>query len=176
LGLFVTAFAIEAGASPVVVIGTGRGRARLALAQAFGATETLCTADTTADERIACTRDLTTGRGADVVIDCAGTETVFREGLAMVAAGGTYALPGVAAPLGESPVRLYEEVSRKNVRIQGVWVSDTSHLCRAVELVESRRFPFESLVTHTFALDEVNRALQVVDNREAVKAVLAPQT
>jgi hypothetical protein len=175
LGLFVAAFALDAGALKVVVTGTERGRERLKLAEVFGVTETLCTSDMSGEEMIEHIRDITDDRGADVVIDCAGSPRAMRDGIGMVARGGTYALPGVATPIGEVPVRLFEDVSVKNVRVQGIWVSDTSHLYRAVRLVESGKFPFERLVTHVFSLEEATGALEVTENRQAIKAVIVPE-
>jgi len=172
LGLFVVAFALDSGASNAIVIGAEDDRTRLDIANLFGATDTLCTSDTTAEERIKRVRELTEGRGADVVIDCTGSPRAMQEGIQMVARGGTYALPGVATPIGEIPVRFYEDVSVKNARLQGIWVSDTSHLYRAVMLVEKGKFLFDRFVTHTFALDEATRALEMTEKRQALKAVL----
>ena len=67
-----------------------------------------------------------------------------------------------------------EDVARKNVRVQGVWVSDTSHLYQSIRLVMSGRFPFEKLVTHRFSLDEATAALETMERQEAIKAVLIP--
>jgi len=173
LGLFVASFALDAGASNVIVTGAEPDRKRLGFAEALGATETLCTADVTGDDMIERVRELTDGRGADVVLDCTGSPHAMRDGIRMVGRGGTYALPGVATPVGEVRVRFFEDVSVKNVRLQGVWVSDTSHLYRAVRLVEKGRFPLDKLVTHVFSLDEANSGLEVTASRAAVKAVLA---
>lgn len=174
LGLFVAVFALDAGASNVIVTATKRGRERLEIAELLGATQTLCSADMGVEDMVERVREITDGRGAEVVIDCAGSPLAIRDGIRMVARGGTYALPGVATPIGEVPIRFFEDVSVKNVRIQGVWVSDTSHLCRAVRLVEKGRFPLDKLVTHVLSLDEATRALEATDNREAIKAVLVP--
>lgn len=174
LGLYVAAFALDAGASNVVVTGAEPDRKRLEFAQALGATETLCTADMSAEDMTERVRELTDGRGADVVLDCTGSPRAMRDGIQMVGRGGTYALPGVATPIGEVPVRFFEDVSVKNVRLQGVWVSDTSHLCRAVRLVEKGRFPLDKLVTHVLPLNDAASALELTGTREAVKAVLVP--
>lgn len=174
LGLFCLAFAFAKGASEAVVIGTGADAARLELAREFGSVRTSVIEDSSAEARREEVMALTNGIGASAVIDCTGTPASFREGLGLTAPGGTYSLPGIATPVGETPVRLYEEVSRKNVRIQGVWVSDTSHLYQAERLVLSGRFPLRKLVTHRFPLEEVMDALKVVDNKEAIKAVLVP--
>ena len=174
LGMFAVALAHDRGAGQVVCIGTERSRARLELAREFGAAEIMTTDGTPAEERAARLRALSRGFGPRVVIDCAGTTSAFADGIEMVASGGTYLLPGVAAPLPEVPLRLYEQVARKNVTLQGVWVSDTSHLAQAVELVLSGRYPFDRLVTHRFPLAQVNEALAAVASRAALKAVLEP--
>jgi threonine dehydrogenase-like Zn-dependent dehydrogenase len=175
LGLFAMAFALDAGASTIVVTGTEHDRKRLEVAKALGATETLYTSDMPSESMIQHVREITDGRGADVVIDCTGSPRAMRDGIGMVARGGTYALPGVATPIGEVPVRFFEDVSVKNVRLQGVWVSDTSHLYQAVRLVETGKFPFEKLVTHVLSLEEATEALEATERREAIKAVIVPQ-
>jgi threonine dehydrogenase-like Zn-dependent dehydrogenase len=58
------------GAGDIVVIDSSGFR--LELAQRVGATHVLSLEDTTAEERVARVRELTGGRGADVVVDCAG--------------------------------------------------------------------------------------------------------
>jgi threonine dehydrogenase-like Zn-dependent dehydrogenase len=174
LGMFAVALAHHRGAGHVVCIGTERSRKRLELARDFGADYIMTTDGSTLDERIASIRKLRGGFGPRVVIDCAGTSSAFADGIEMVAPGGIYLLPGVAAPLPDASLRLYEHVSRKNVALHGVWVNDTSHLVQAVELVLSGRYPFERLVTHRFPLAQVNEALRAVESRAALKAVLEP--
>ncbi len=172
LGIFAVAFSLEKGASEVIVIGTNRSKKRLELCMIFGATETLSIDATPVEKRLSIIKEKTDGLGADVVIDCAGTIESIREGLKMVCPGGSYVLPGLATPLENVSVNFYEDVVKKSLRIQGVWVSDTSHLEQAVRLILSRKYPFERLVTHTFGLDEVNEALKAMENRQTIKAVL----
>lgn len=173
LGLFVVAFAVDRGAE-VHVFGVAADRKRLQFCREFGAAGTVVVEETTEDERREYVLQATQGRGANVVIDCTGVAGAMREGLGMAAPYGVYALPGIATPVGEVPLRLYEEVARKNVRIQGVWVSDTSHLYQAIRLVRGGRFPFERLVTHRFSLETATAALETMERREAIKAVLIP--
>ncbi len=174
LGLFCLAFAFVKGATKAAVIGTRADAPRLHLSKEFGAVRTFVVEDSSADDRKKEILGMTSGIGASVVIDCTGTPASLNEGLRLTAPGGTYSLPGIATPVGEVPLRLYEDVARKNVRIQGVWVSDTSHLFQAVRLVLSKRFPLDKLVTHRFPLEQVMDALTVVESKEAIKAVLVP--
>ncbi len=174
LGLFCLAFAFAKGATTAVVIGTRADTSRLKLSRELGPVITYVIEDSSVEARRSEVLDMTRGIGASVVIDCTGTPVSFNEGLRLTAPGGTYALPGIATPAGEVPVSVYEDVARKNVRIQGVWVSDTSHLYQAVQLVLSGRFPLHKLVTHRFPLEKVMDALNAVDSKEAIKAVLLP--
>ena len=174
MGIFALALAREKGADKIIVIGTGMDKERLKLCLKFGASETLNIDESSFEERLFYVKERTNGRGADTVIDCTGSARAINEGIKMTATGGTYALPGVATPIGEVPVSFYEDVARKNVRVQGIWVNDTSHLCQSVKLVLSKKYPFERLITHKFKLEEATEALKTVDARKAMKAVLMP--
>ena len=174
LGLFCVALALDAGAGQVIAIGTRRSAPRLEVCRAFGAGETIIQDDLSADERAARVRELTRGVGAEVVLDCSGSVQACEDGLQLVAPGGSYLLPGVATPVGEARVPLFEALARRHVSLKGVWVSDTSHLWHAIRVVLSRRYPFELMVTHRFPLAQANEALQALESRRAIKAVLLP--
>lgn len=172
MGIFALAFAREGGADKIIVIGTEEDKERLELCLEFGARKTLNINETSFEERLSYVKEETKGLGADVVIDCTGSPHAIREGLKMTAAGGIYTLPGVATPIGSIPIDFYEDVARTNIRIQGVWVSDTAHLYQAVKLVLNKKYPFGKLATHRFKLEEATQALKIVDTRKAMKAVL----
>lgn len=163
LGLFCAALAQARGAGEVFVSGTERSRRRLEAAAAWGCRPML------ADEL-----DAWKGPPFDVVLDAAGTARSVMQAVAVAGPGATVALPGVAAPLGSVCLRVYEDIARKNLRLQGVWVSDARHLLEAVQVVVSGRWPLDRLVTHRFALSEVNQALAAVESRVALKAVVIP--
>lgn len=174
MGIFALAFARERGADKIIVIGTDEDKDRLRLCLEFGATKIFNINEISFEERLSYIKGETNGRGTDVVIDCTGSPYAIEEGLKMTASGGIYTLPGIATPIGKIPISFYEDVARKNVRIQGVWVSDTSHLYQTVKLVLSKRYPFEKLITHRFKLEEATEALKTVETRKAMKAVLIP--
>lgn len=174
LGLFVLAGLLDAGASEVWVAGTGADAGRLKMALEFGAGNTFNVDEVTPDEIRSCLMDKTRGVGANVIMDCTGYAPVVNDWIDLVAPGGTYSIPGIATPQSQISLDLFRSIARKNVRLQGVWVSDTSHLWRAANLVASGRYPFERLITHTFPLDQATRALEVTESKESVKAVLLP--
>ncbi|MGD8240682.1 MAG: zinc-binding dehydrogenase [Armatimonadota bacterium] len=174
VGLWVLAFCVQAGAGRVWVSGTTADKGRLELSKEFGASGTVNVDEHSPEERLEWVMDATHGIGIGSIIDCTGVPQALADNIAMVAPYGTYSIPGIATPVGEWPVALYEHLARKNVNLQGVWVSDTSHLYQSIRLVQSGRFPFEKLVTHTYPLEEATQALEVMESREAIKAVFVP--
>lgn len=170
LGLFAVAFALRHGASKVVAI--GGSEVRLRMADRFGAA-TLNRRTTTEEERREFIQSLTAGRGADLVVEAAGSPEAVAEGLRLVRRGGTYLSVGIAVPAGTVPVDPFQ-LNLQNIRFQGVWVSDTRHVAEAADLVTAQPEVFSQLVTHRFPLGEANAALQAMAGRECVKAVLVP--
>ena len=175
LGLFALALAKERGAGTCIMVGTQRSAWKLAIAARFGADAQLYADQGTAETRREAIRALAHGRGADVIIDCSGSPSAMAEGTKWLAPGGVYALAGAAVPVGDVPVAAYEDLVRKNARLQGIWVSDTSHFYQACRLVIQGKYPFDEIVTHRFALRQADQALQALKRREVLKAVLVSE-
>jgi threonine dehydrogenase-like Zn-dependent dehydrogenase len=172
LGVYAVAFARSLGASEIIVIGGSTGR--LELCKEFGATVTLNRKETTAEERKEQVMNLTHGRGVDLVIEAVGSKGVVEEGIKLLRTGGTYLSTGYAQAAGVEQVDFYLDIVRKNVKIQGVWVSDTRHTYQAMHLVLNNKELFSKMITHRFPLEQANEALAVMDSRDALKAVLLP--
>ena len=116
--------------------------------------------------------DLTHGRGADIVVEAAGTEGAAEEGILLLRKGGIYLSTGYARPTGKEKIDFYRDIVIRNIRIQGVWVSDTRHTGQAVDLVSGNAEMFARLVTHRYRLEQVNEALSVMNEKKAMKAVI----
>lgn len=172
LGLYAVAFARFYGASQIIVIGGSANR--LQLCGEFGATTLLNRRETSTEERRADILKRTYGRGADLVVETVGYPVAFDEGLEIVRRGGTYLTTGFAQPVGQVTVDPYRQIVNRNIKVQGVWVSDTSHAYQAMQLVSNNPQLFKKSVTHRFSLEKANEALEVMANKEALKAVLEP--
>lgn len=174
LGAFCVALARAGGAGQILIV--GGTPARLELCRRLGATLAINRKQSTPEERFELARDLTHGRGADLVVEASGSVAAAREGLGLLRHGGTLALVGFGTPAGEMSISPFEQVVRMNARVQGVWVSDARHTFRAMSLVRQHPEAFAQLVTHRFPLGQATEALEAVAGRQAMKAVLLPAT
>ncbi len=89
LGIHATAMAKERGADRIIVL--DRLENRLALAEEFGADHTINIEEfNTPETRVRRVRELTRGRGADVVMELVGRADLLKEGIDMLSNGGTF--------------------------------------------------------------------------------------
>ncbi|MGH9056089.1 MAG: zinc-dependent alcohol dehydrogenase [Acidimicrobiales bacterium] len=149
----------QAGASLIIVTGTSRDGARLALAKKLGADHVI---DATDEDLAGRVREITGGTGVDVVLDCtagAGTTPVLVGIDALKRRGGTMVVQGEMAAFPDFPIK---KLTEKAITIR----SARGHSWRACELalaqLASRRFPLDLLTTHTFGLGDVDRAIRAV--------------
>ena len=172
LGVYAVAFAKKFGAQEIIVIGGSENR--LQTCRDFGATLVLNRNRMSLEERREAILEKTRGRGVDCAIEAVGQPAAVEEGIKLVRSGGAYVSIGFSQPPGECRVDFFKEVVSKNLKIQGVWVSATRHTWQAMRLVLERPEQFGQMITHRFALTEANEALQVMAQRDALKAVLVP--
>jgi L-iditol 2-dehydrogenase len=132
IGLMLCAAARDAGAH-VVAVGGRRGRRELA--QELGATPG-------------------DGRGADVVLEAAGTVEAWRAAVELVRPGGTVllfgGLPRDAAPPVDAYRLHYEELT-----LRGAFHHTPRHVRAALAFLASGAVPWERLVTHRVGLEGV---------------------
>jgi len=174
VGLAGVMVAALSGARRVIV--TGAPARRLAMAQRLGATHTIDMDEIrSADDRIASVLEITDGRRADVVIECAGAIPAFPEGLRMVAKGGRYLTIGLWSAPGTVPVEP-RFINNNNLRIFGSALAQPKHLYAALQVVRKyhREYAMDEVITHRFSLDASQSALEAVARLETVKAVITP--
>jgi len=174
VGLAAVLFAHLRGAACVVALGAPEPR--LALARRFGADVALSIAETPAEQRADAVRALTGGRGADVVIECAGRPAAIPEGLALVRDGGTYVVAGHYTDTGEVTINPHRDLNRKHVEVRGQWGTDFHHVVRALRLLARHRarVPIGEIVGGRYALEDAGRALADVEALRVTKALIVP--
>ena len=173
-GLSQTVICKQAGASLIIVTGTAKDRKRLETARALGADHTV---DVNAEDPLARIKEITGGKGVDVVLDCtagAGTIPILLGIEALKRKAGTMVVQG---ELKEFPNFPLERVTTKAVTIK----SARGHSYRACELalaqLASKRFPLQKVTTHRFPLKDVDLAIKSVGGQgvpDVIHASLMP--
>src|SRR5207245_7497562 len=156
---------------PAGLVAIGVDRASEGLARRMGATDYL----TVEDEPAARLREMTGGVGADVVFEAAGNEAALPLALDLARRGGAVILLGIAG--GGRRTSLESDVfCLKDLRVGGVFAYTTANFEQSLRLIESGRLDVKPLVTHTFPLQEFEKAFDLLARRPepVVKVMLRP--
>lgn len=141
---------------------------RQQLARELGAEEVLDTTDEATPARI---RELTGGRGVDKALDCSGVPAAHRLCIDAARRRGHVAFVGECDK--DTVLHVSPDLIRKGLTIHGAWHYNLSLYPRIVEVI--RHSPVaRKLVTHTFPLREIQRALEVSASRQCGKILLHP--
>jgi threonine dehydrogenase-like Zn-dependent dehydrogenase len=163
-GLASVIAARSAGADRIIVLGLTRDARKLALARELGADHTI---DVEAEDARLRVKELTGGRGAEVVVEVsANAPEPVADALHYVATGGRIVLAGVKG-FKHVPDFVSDLIVVKEATIHGAF-GVTSHAYRAaIRLIESGRVPLERMHTHDFALPDAERAIQTLAGEAA---------
>jgi threonine dehydrogenase-like Zn-dependent dehydrogenase len=158
-GLTSVIAARAAGADTIIVTGLTRDAAKLALARELGADHVIDVEREDVRKRV---RELTGGRGADVVVEVtANAAEPVAEALHYVANGGRIVLAGVKG-LKAVPDFVSDLVVLKEITIRGAFAVTSRAYESAIRLIESGRVPLEKMHTHDFPLEDAERAIQTL--------------
>ena len=166
----------EAGASKILVTGLEVDADKLALARHFGADATI---DVQNEDPVQRVRELTDGRGADVVVDVSSyaPEPVVQA-VDMARMGGTVVLAGVKG-FKEIPGFVSDKVVMKEVTIKGAIGVTRSGYAKAIRLLEARRYDVEKMHTHDFDLRDAELAIRTlareIEGEESIHSCLIPE-
>jgi len=166
IGLLAVAVAKALGASPVVLTGT-RDK-RLAIGKELGADRVINVGN---ENPVDIVKQLTSGIGADYVIECAGSEATIDQAIQMTNRGGKICL----AAFPHEPVTTnIAHLVRNNIYVYGIRGEGRSATHRAMELMAEKRFDATKIHTHTFPLADLPMALRYARERveDAIKVVV----
>lgn len=143
------------------VIAMDKSEFRLAMARDFGADHTILVSNTTQAERLNAVRELTSGRGADVVVECTGAAEAIPEGLELIRRGGTYIVAGVFADVGDIAINPHRHLLANQVRLIGLTNHPPSGYVSSLRLLSryKEKFPLHRFVTHRFPVTQPDLAM-----------------
>ncbi|MCW2494492.1 zinc-binding dehydrogenase [Jatrophihabitans sp.] len=173
VGLSATLLARRTHARQVILIGAPADR--LEWGKRLGADHVIDIGTTTPEERLAQVRDLTAGRGADVVIEAAGTLPAFSEGIRLLANGGRYVISGLYSGDKTVPINPVE-INNRNLQLLGSFSTRPAQKYEGV-LVTAQyadELQLADFVSHRFPLAEVRSAIESMASGAATKTVVVP--
>ncbi len=163
------------GVTDIIVTGLAADAEKLALARLYGAREIIDVDNENVVHRV---KELTNGRGADIVVDVSSYATQpVADALQLVKVGGQIILAGVK---GFKPVDNFvsDLIVMKEATIKGaIGVTSTSYR-QAIDVIESGQVDFSSMHTHDFDLEDAELAIRTLAREiagdESVHSCLIP--
>jgi L-iditol 2-dehydrogenase len=149
---------------------------RLNFAKRLGADHVMNVAKHSKQERLQIVKDLTNGRGADMVIECAGVPQAVPEALEMLRIGGLLVEAGNFSDLGEVSFSPHRHLCAKNARILGVGGEEPAAYGPSMRQMARymKKYPLQEFVTHRFGLRDVEAAMRKSIEPGSMKVVLQP--
>lgn len=167
IGLLMLLVLKNMGVGKVIVTGSGADKERLATAEQLGADYTI-----NIDEKdpVAAIKDLTGGRGADVIFDAAGHHSVVQQAVQMVAKHGKIAVTGLPAKASEL---MMTQISMREISIVGNRAYERKTWFQAAKMIAGG-LNVEPIGTHTLPLKEWEKGMELLDQRKGLRIILEP--
>ena len=159
IGLCATLGARLMGASQILVVDTDADRLRMA--KRFGASALLMAEGDVVQE----VRDFTAGRGVDVAIEALGTQATFENALRVLRPGATLSSVGVYSGHLRIPLDAFGAGLSDQSIVTTLCPGGKERMGRLMRLVEAQRIDLTPLLTHTFPLDQIDRAYELFGAR-----------
>jgi threonine dehydrogenase-like Zn-dependent dehydrogenase len=171
IGLCATLGGRLKGAS--LIIGIDSVPERLAMAGRFGANVTLNPHD---GDPVAAIKRLTGGRGVDVAIEALGRQETFENALRAIRAGGTLSSLGVYAGKLVAPYEAFYAGLGDQKIVTTLCPGGKERMRRLMTMIENQRVDLSPLVTHRFALENVQDAFDLFSHQRdgVLKVALYP--
>ena len=164
VGLCAVIAAVQLGAEKVIAM--SRHKDRQALAREFGATHIVAERGEEGAEKV---KELSEGIGADVVLECVGTESSRDQAVACVRPGGRIGVVGL--PHGGIDV---QQLFYDNKGLAGGVAPVRAYLEELIPLVMERRINPGKVFDLELPMSEVAEAYKAMDERRATKVLLRP--
>ncbi|MGI6377067.1 MAG: zinc-dependent alcohol dehydrogenase [Anaerolineae bacterium] len=168
MGLMSTIWAARLGYEQIIVAGTAIDEAvRFPLAPAMGATTVVNVERQGLREVVL---DLTGGRGADVWVECSGSQAAIRSGVELVKKTGTVVLIGLVGPeLAGVP---WNQFLYRELDLVGCFSSPWSAWQLALQAEPEEEGRLRRLATHILPLSQWREGFELLRSGQAVKVLL----
>jgi threonine dehydrogenase-like Zn-dependent dehydrogenase len=165
VGLLGVLSAKQMGAARIIAM--SRHESRQKLAREFGATAIVTERG---DEGVTRIKDLTSGIGADAVLECVGTQESMMQAIQSTRPGGSIGYVGVPHGVELSGEKLFYA----HVHLHGGPAPVRRFLPKLIDLVWNGKINPGKVFDLTLPLDQVAEGYRAMDERRAIKTLLRP--
>jgi len=168
IGLLAMQFAATYNPDRLIMIGTRDSR--LELARRLGATHTVNVKET---DPVQSVMELTGGLGADKIINCATTDSSFETAMKIVAKDAVIVMEGLSGSGKTVPVLMDDFIVKPFSIISATGVHSRQYMS-TMALVREGKINLRSLITHRFALDQMDEAMITMKEKrnEVIKVLI----
>ncbi|HET7672432.1 MAG TPA: zinc-binding dehydrogenase [Burkholderiales bacterium] len=162
VGLSATVIGAAMGAR---VIAVETSAERMKLAEQFGADAVINAAQ---EDPVAALKDLTSGKGVDLALECSGAAAARRAAVRSVKTWGTACYVGEG---GDVTLDVSPDLLRRQVTLIGSWTFSAMGMKECAEFIARKRIPLERIFTHKWRLEQADEAYKLFDQQAAGKGV-----
>jgi threonine dehydrogenase-like Zn-dependent dehydrogenase len=126
--------------------------------------------DPRAHDLLTAVQELTDGIGCDVVLEAVGHPATVADGLRIARRAGTIVIVGVADPAARLEISPFD-IYLRELTIKGCF---TRRLSFDRGLAWLSKLNLDPIITHTFALDDVNEAMEYSRSGRGTKVLVRP--
>ncbi len=158
-----------AGASTIIAVDTNA--TKFPLAQRFGATHVV---DASITDPVVAIRELTAGRGADVVVEAVGVATTVEQAIAATRRGGQAVVVGAAPDQVSIPLNVLGFI-RSSIQLLGCYYGGSTvrrDVPRLVDLWRSGALLLDDLVSAEIELHQIEDAFAAIEAGTVTRSVI----
>jgi L-iditol 2-dehydrogenase len=168
IGLMFVAALVQQGAEVYLF---GGSETRLQIGEALGAAQTFN--HHTVENIPGLVKRLTDGWGADIVIEATGSPQAWEMAIASARPGATVNLFG-GCPKDTTITVSTDQLHYSELTLKGVFHNTPHYVRAALDLLASRQFPFEQLISDQRPLQDLEQVFQEMKARQVVKVAVVP--
>ncbi|MDE8734432.1 zinc-binding dehydrogenase [Eubacteriales bacterium DFI.9.88] len=163
----------EAGAKTVIITGRNKDKERFKMAEKLGADHII---NIEKEDEAAAVKRITDGEMADIAFDCSGSTAAMAKSTELVKKGGVIATPGMYG--GKKTPIDFDTVVFNEIQIRGAHTHNLASVKAAIDIINSRKYPLEELVTHVYGLSQAELAVQAagyeIEGEFPIKVAIDP--
>jgi L-iditol 2-dehydrogenase len=129
------------------------------------------------DELVLAINELTKGLGAHFAFQVTGFPQAFSNLFKCIRRGGGLCEVGHFVDAGSSPINPHEDICKKELTVVGSWAYNSFEYPNAYHFLQRAAgigIPITDLITHRFALDQIQQAFDTSLRQEGIKILVTP--